>query len=162
MKYRIITLVAAMIMLSNLALGAAIDMNENDIVDNTIIKDDVTYRIAYSTETYFNGNSMKRIFVENLNRIKKLESIQKEIAYEYDNKENKLSQLQETITDLRYDIIEKSSILDVMEEQRDLSEQDMMELQDEKKELENMITANIVMFVCSELKIFGHNADTVH
>jgi len=144
MKYRILALVM-LIASSHIAFGAVIDLDEKDIVNNTITKDDRTYRIVYSTETYFNGNILKRIFVENLDEVNVLEAIERNLSLETAYQNSRAEELENRIAELKVNIVKNSDMLVLMELQRNATSQALAELQAEIDELNSLITSNILI-----------------
>jgi len=157
-------IIIAMVMLVVISTASAqtLNLDNKNVVINTsgkfIVQDNATYRILeenYLTTDYIDGEAVtwERIIVEN---ITKIDELQKEI--------DRIMDLIKSLENATYDLRNKSEnviankekineIINYTETQRDFYKSQLDELVKRKTELENKITANVVMTPTS-FKIF--------
>jgi len=142
----VLLVIMALSVLSGLACAGVLGLDENNIIDGTyIIKDNTTYQIVYRTETYFNGDILKRFVVENSDKVADLQVSFVDAASNISSMKMYVMELSNKRDQLKPEIEKSKSVLDLLESQFNSSNSQLTALQQRQDELKSMITSNVLM-----------------
>ncbi|MCX6819546.1 MAG: hypothetical protein NT129_06140 [Candidatus Aenigmarchaeota archaeon] len=140
------SMILAVLALSSLAYAGVLDLDENNIIDGTyIIEDNTTYQIIYRTETYFNGDILKRFVVENSDKVADLQVSFVDTASNISSMKLYVMELSNKRDQLKPEIEKSKGVLDLLEAQFNSSNSQLTALQKRQDELKSMITSNVLM-----------------
>lgn len=146
MKNQLAFILITLAVLSSLSHAAVLDLDENNIIDGTyIIQDGTVYNIVYRAVTYFNGFMLKRLVVENADQVsglqKELDNMTEDITHMNQyilDVENKVNELEPEATKL-------SSVLDIVKQQLEKSNEKLSSLKERQDEIKNIISSNLLV-----------------
>ena len=139
-------MILAVLALSSLAYAGVLDLDESNIIDGTyIIKDNTTYQIIYRTETYFNGDILKRFVVENSDKVADLQVSFDDTASNISSMKLYVMELSNKRDQLKPEIEKSKGVLELLEAQFNSSNSQLTALQKRQDELKSMLTSNILM-----------------
>lgn len=141
--------IAVLLMLavfSGIVCAGVLDLDEGNIIGGTyIIQDGTTYKIVYRAETYFNGESLKRLVVENTDEIKELQARITNVSTGIETMSSSVIEMANLRNQLEPEIEKSSSILEFLEAQLNISNKTMTALRQRQDEIKSIITTNILL-----------------
>lgn len=142
---KLIAIMAMAILFSSVTHAKIIDLDEKNMFGDMLFQDGTLYKVLYYTETYFNGNALKRIVVENTNEITRSDEKIIFLNNEISNLTEKIVKLEEEAEELKNSRDKQIEVVNLLEKQKELAESQLNALINERNELENRITGNIIM-----------------